>query len=679
MIQNICLLACFLAIASARGIVSPDKLGSDVSIVINNDLLESESPHSDSGFLLLDPMSFDDAERSCEALGESLWGNTGSIEDTKTNLDYLVYEGRYLRNQRYWISPDSQKSPRAINSRGSITRVAAKKKLPVLCTQTAPYSNETYQDTSQQLQITVSSNNERITGFRDRLSFRFQGVRYAEQPERWTYSELYTGSEGDVSALDYGSICVQSPTAGSEDCLFLNIWTPYLPHGPKNKNTLKPVMLWIHGGAFTGGESSDPTFDGGNLASRGDVVVVAINYRLGTLGFLALDDGKTNGNFGLADQVTALDWVRKNIHDFGGDPDRITIFGQSAGAGSVRALLASPRARGKFAGAIMQSNLGGLYYGTTYSKYYTIAEEMDVVGNAILEATNCTHAPSQVDCLRKLPAATIAGLPSTARFLVVDGKYLTSPELDLTNREATANVPLMMGLMRDDGAAMIGYPRDNESAATYLNASGIPPPLVLSSGLFPVPNGPNATLNLFNATSRVATDGIFRCIDQATAYAGAINHIFPDVYFYEFNRSYQMAGYSPNPPLCEAPRTAEFPAGDPSKEYFKCHSGELFYVFGTLRRQGLALRDEGDLPFSQFVLDSWASFARTGDPTPDEGLLAARGYRNTEAEIRKSGAWRAFGGGEYTVKRLQWPGAMVPLEELTQCEALGLPLDYYLK
>lgn len=133
------------------------------------------------------------------------------------------------------------------------------------------------------------------------------------------------------------------------------------------------------------GTANDPTTDGGNLASRGDVVVVGINYRLGTLGFLALKDGVTNGNFGLADQINALDWVRKNIKDFGGDPNKITIFGQSAGAGSVRALIASPKSIGKFAGAIPVSNLGGINYGTSYSKYYTIEEEMEVAGNAILK------------------------------------------------------------------------------------------------------------------------------------------------------------------------------------------------------------------------------------------------------------------------------------------------------
>jgi carboxylesterase type B len=173
-------------------------------------------------------------------------------------------------------------------------------------------------------------------------------------------------------------------------------------------------MFWIHGGAFIGGTGSDTTFDGANLASRGDVVVVTINYRLGTLGFLALDDGKTKGNYGLADKITALDWVRRNIEDFGGDPNKITIFGQSAGAGSVWALLASPKARGKFAGAIMRSNLGGVT-GTTYSRYCTIEQEMEVAGNAIPSEKNCTHAASQLECLRAVSARTISALRDTAR------------------------------------------------------------------------------------------------------------------------------------------------------------------------------------------------------------------------------------------------------------------------
>ncbi|CAG8083947.1 unnamed protein product, partial [Penicillium nalgiovense] len=447
----------FLCLAIAANAVSPKSLNSDISILIHNDLLESQSPLSGSGFLVLDARPWQEATESCQKIGETLWGAGSSYKNIQNDLDYLVFQGKYTRNQRFHTASDHRKLS-TIDTNGRVNKASAHEKLPVLCTQSAPLSNSTFQDTSAQWQVTVHSNDEYLTGFRDRFSFRFLGIRYAKQPRRWDYSQVYKGTGKKASALDYGSDCTQG-TTGSEDCLFLNVWTPYLPKSKKvQKNHLKPVMLWIHGGAFTGGTGSDPTFDGGNLASRGDVVVVTINYRLGTLGFLALDDGKTNGNYGLADQITALEWVRRNIQDFGGDPDRVTIFGQSAGAGSVRALLASPEARGKFAGAIMQSNLGGLAYGTTYSKYYTIAQAMDVVGDTILNETNCTDAVSPVECLRQLPASTIANLPDSARYLVVDGVYLRSSELDLTNPASTASVPLMIGTMRDDGAAMIGYP-----------------------------------------------------------------------------------------------------------------------------------------------------------------------------------------------------------------------------
>ena len=182
-----------------------------------------------------------------------------------------------------------------------------------------------------------------------------------------------------------------------------------------DKEQLKPVMLWIHGGGFHAGTGSDPNFDGGNMASRGDVVVVTINYRLGTLGFLALDDGVTNGNYGLADQVTALSWVQAHIRDFGGDPDRITIFGQSAGAASVRALLGSSEAKGKFHAAIMMSNLGGKDYASTFSQYQTIGEEA-ANAQAILNATKCT-GNNTLACLRAYDATDLVLLSAQAKYV----------------------------------------------------------------------------------------------------------------------------------------------------------------------------------------------------------------------------------------------------------------------
>ncbi|KAJ6005510.1 hypothetical protein N7451_003454, partial [Penicillium sp. IBT 35674x] len=589
---NVISVTLFLA-ATVKAALSPSSIGSDLSILIHNDLLGSYSllSHENDWY----SMPLQKAIETCHSLGETLWSYQAGVSEIKNDLDYLTFQGKYSESQKFWIAP-IHNTPSTINAYGKVQRASANTHLPAFCTQSAPYSNSDSQDTSSRWQVSVRSNNEYLTGFRDRVSFRFLGIRYAPQPKRWTYSQLYEGTELQRSRRLLLPECLDAISSQIQ---------------PPKKEDLKPVMFWIHGGAFQTGTGSDPTVDGGNLASRGDVVVVTTNYRLGNLGFLALDDGATNGNYGLADQIIALEWVQRNIRDFGGDPDRVTIFGQSAGAGSVRALLASPKSRGKFAGAVMLSNLGG------------IAEEMEVVGNDILSETNCTNANSRIDCLRELSASTIINLSASARYLVVDGEYLQAPELGLTNPRTTANVPLLLGTTRDDGAAFIAYPSDNETIQEFLNASDLPSNVV-PSPLFPVPSGTNHTLDIFNTSARICTDGVFRCIDQATAYAGLKNHIFPSIFFYEFNRTYQMPGWSPNPPLCQAPITPEFPYGDPSMEYFKCHSGELYYVFGNILRVGLPLRDDYDLPFEQYVLDSWASFARSADPTPDSQFLKAR-------------------------------------------------------
>ena len=156
------------------------------------------------------------------------------------------------------------------------------------------------------------------------------------------------------------------------------------------------------------------------MVSRGDVVLVTTNYRLSTLGFLALDDGKTNGNFGIADIIAALNWVDQHISAFGGDPSRITIFGQSAGAAAVRGLMQSPKAIGKFAAAIQMSNLAGSGYGTTYSNYYTIDEEVAVAARNIIQQTNCNKQSNEeiLSCLKKVDANTLVNLGTVARYIL---------------------------------------------------------------------------------------------------------------------------------------------------------------------------------------------------------------------------------------------------------------------
>ncbi|THH00985.1 hypothetical protein EW026_g1621 [Hermanssonia centrifuga] len=433
-------------------------------------------------------------------------------------------------------------------------------------------------------------------------------------------------------------------------------------------------MFWIHGGAFTGGTGADPTFDGGNMASRGDVVMVTINYRLSTLGFLALDDGKTNGNFGIADIITALEWVNEHISSFGGDPDRITIFGQSAGAAAVRTLLGSPKAIGKYAGAIQMSNLAGLGYATTYSLYDTIPQEVATVAEPIMQSVNCTEG-DVLACLKAVDGNTLVNLPTVARFVVVDGTFVTHDELILDGTAPVANVHHMMGFMRDDGAAFISNPTTSNLMLAVEDA-GLPGSIA-TSPLFPMPNiSTNALDNVFNVTARGATDGLFRCLDQATAVSAIQHNLFKSMWFYEFNRSYQTPGFDPNAPRCDAPVDATHPNGDPDKEYY---NGELFYVFGNLPSD-LPLRDDKDLPFMQMQLDTWTSFARTFNPNPEPAFLDVRGYTASAKQLSAQEEWVAVSKSNINTKplrQLEWPSFMTEFKEQSQCSFLNFSLNSF--
>ena len=151
--------------------------------------------------------------------------------------------------------------------------------------------------------------------------------------------------------------------SNSPHSLYLNVYTPYVPSDSPSENSpaLKPVLLWVHGGANLNGLGSDATFDGGPLASRTDSVIVTINYRLNIFGFVGLNDGVITGNYALTDKIASLQWVKDNIAAFGGDPEKVTIFGQSAGGWSIVDLLRSPPAKGLFSGAISQSGGSGTF------------------------------------------------------------------------------------------------------------------------------------------------------------------------------------------------------------------------------------------------------------------------------------------------------------------------------
>lgn len=230
--------------------------------------------------------------------------------------------------------------------------------------------------------------------------------------------------------------------------------------------------------------------------------------------------------------------------------------------------------------------------------------------------------------------------------------------------------------MHDDGSPFTSYPRSSNISA-ILSAQSYPASAILSSpSIFPIPANPNTTLSIFNLTSRLATDSMFRCLGQSTAYTATKNGVFSKIYAYEFDRAYQIVGYSPNPPACEAPIEPGFPYGDPDAPFYKCHSGELYSVFGTTTMFKKP-RDEDDIPFSQFVVDTWAAFARTGDPNPDRTFLQARGFVNTTQTASGAGNWEAVRSEDPRIRVLDVMPRTERFRERQQCELLGQGLEYY--
>ena len=319
-------------------------------------------------------------------------------------------------------------------------------------------------------------------------------------------------------------------------------------------------------------------------------MVVEINYRLSTLGFLAIPGTDITGNYGISDQVTALEWVIQNIAAFGGDPNKIVINGESAGAGSVRTLLGSPKAIGKFRGSIAMSNLGGGVnlgltgdYATTYSTYLTI-EQSYQRSQALFAAIGCnqTTLNAKVACVQTADAQTIVNAATVARYVVQDGVYVTTPDLDVYNRNGSAaNVNTIWGTTANDGASFSTYPQtpvtsEVQGIEASLGISQAYAQSIIDSGLFPYYDTGNITLDSFNVSQRVATDTQFRCIDQATVYAGVESGAFKESYYYQMQRT--GVGYDPNN-LGGPPVTPGYPYGDPELPYFKLHGSDMPWVF----------------------------------------------------------------------------------------------------
>ena len=310
----------------------------------------------------------------------------------------------------------------------------------------------------------VETSSGRVRGSEERGVRVFRGIPYAASAAgegRWRAPRPAAPWSGVRDALRSGPAAPQpearmlaplgvAPGSTSEDCLCLDVWTP----GPAGRG--RPVLVWIHGGGFTSGAGSLPLYDGAALARAGDAVVVTLGYRLGALGFLALpelaaSEGGPPANFGLLDQLAALAWVHANAAAFGGDPERICLFGQSAGAMCIGALLASPRSSGLVARAILQSGAASNVHpaGIAARVAALFCEELGASprdGRALRQAPLARVLAAQARVQERLRGE----LEPPAFQPCVDGVLLAEPAIDAFAAGRAARVPLLVGTNRDE-------------------------------------------------------------------------------------------------------------------------------------------------------------------------------------------------------------------------------------
>ncbi|XP_071973228.1 fatty acyl-CoA hydrolase precursor, medium chain-like isoform X1 [Engystomops pustulosus] len=441
-------------------------------------------------------------------------------------------------------------------------------------------------------------------------------LRFAnpEPPEPW--SSVRDASENHpmclqvLDALDGLSEYYQSsfkmPRA-SEDCLYLNVYTPR----DRDVKSKLPVMVFIHGGGLFAGLAS--VYDGSALSAYENVVVVTIQYRLGVLGFLSTGDDQLHGNYGFMDQIASLQWVQESISDFGGDPTSVTIFGESAGAISVSALVASPLSNGLFHRAIAES-------GAITMPGFVVRKPEDLINaqNLVAKISGCDLA-SIADCLRKksekdfIDIATAMGMqPFPAS---VDGAFLPKPPEEMLANKESNKVPFIIGVNNDEFgwiAHMLinltgiteGMTRESVMSTLQHPLLGLSPeaiPFVVEEYL----GGTTNPVEIRDRFLDLCGDIMF--VIPALKIARYHQDMGLPVYFYEYQ----------HPPSLLAPTRPSYVRGD--------HGDEIIFVLGGPFLQdgkilaGSATNEEKHL--ARTVMRYWANFARNGDPN-SPGLTA---------------------------------------------------------
>ncbi|HET9531512.1 MAG TPA: carboxylesterase/lipase family protein, partial [Blastocatellia bacterium] len=431
----------------------------------------------------------------------------------------------------------------------------------------------------------------------------YKGIPFAAPPVgdlRWRPPQPVPAWEGVRQCNAYGPECPQAPypqgslfysppQKQSEDCLYLNVWTAAKP------GERRPVMVWIHGGALTRGSGANRVYEGTELAKKG-VVLVTVNYRLGPLGYLAHPEltaespEGSSGNYGVLDQIAALKWVQKNIGAFGGDPGRVTIFGESAGSWSVNVLVASPLARGLFHRAIGQS--GGQFGPMTYLKQDRDARpSAEKIGAAFAKAAGA----DSIKALRALPAEKIVEVfnndPEGRKFRtqpVVDGWVLPDEIRNIFAQGKQNDVPVIVG--------------SNANEMTSLTAPAMVPKTMEEYRKRVEPQY-GQMIKEFDAVYPVKSEA-----DISAAYLGSLR----DLSFTQPMRTWaRMTATGRSKPWLYF--FSHVPPNPNSKYLGAYHAAEIIYVFNNLKQRNNPYQ-EADHRLADMMSSYWVNFATTGNP-----------------------------------------------------------------
>ncbi len=426
----------------------------------------------------------------------------------------------------------------------------------------------------------------------------FLGLPFAEPPVgdlRFKPPVAIETWDSPVVASEFGPSCPQPADElyadQDEDCLTLNVWTPSAD-GAK-----RPVMVWVHGGGWVYEGTVDPLYSGAHLAARGDVVVVSMEYRLGVFGFSHFEEIPGSGNAGLLDQKLAFEWVRDHIEAFGGDPDNVTLFGESAGGMSATALMAMPSAKGLFHKAIAQSGAGGTAREAAYAKG---------VADKFLSLTGVSE-PAELSELSTDELLSAQALLIEDAFLedllfgtVVDGDVIPEPPIQAIAKGSAADIPLLTGTTRDETRLWILYvdllanvPLDVAMAFIPSGERAIPEGKTVDDVIaIYESNRPGAEPGVI--THAAGTDIFFR-LPAIRFLEAQLTHQPDNTFFYRFDWL---------PPF---PASPEIDFGSP-------HGAELAFMFGSQGWPEAYGTERVPRPLTDQLMDAWLAFAKTGDP-----------------------------------------------------------------